>query len=523
MPRHFGQPRGGEADDDGAVGLFGKLLVRMKAEAPRIRCGGQPEAPRYVVKLPIPENAEGARREAGQIKAGIAPERLVQDFARLAPDGGEGAEERAALGGDAGRDTGRACALLGLRGSLADRRRRTAGGVGVKVLFEVRGEDMRMEDFLRTVSDRRGILEKAKKPYKARLAPDFTPFDFIRADRELVLSRLLAWLLDPEETHGQGTSFLAAFLEERKLLWGPPPWAECEVRLERPISAGRRLDILVSAENWALAIENKPWAADQPGQVADYLAYLDQQNLDGQKCLIYLVGTAGAQPSAQSISECERRRRERAGELVLLSYGELLPWLERCRTLSRADRVSTFLSDLIRLIQKQFLGVRDMTERDELIEFVADSADHVRSAMQIVFSIQAIKQRLLGTLVTQIRNELPDGWHIYGENIHNNDWPGVGISNTTGTPYCFRVEFISKNYDYNNFAYGIVHKTDHERAPDYVRHLLNANIGQGKNPTKGWPWYQMASLNDRILKVERDWEASEVLGHRSWIEPLPGR
>jgi hypothetical protein len=46
-----------------------------------------------------------------------------------------------------------------------------------------------------------------------------------------------------------------------------------------------------------------------------------------------------------------------AGQLKELTYADLVPWLMRCRTHCRADRVSAFLDDFAAFIQKQFLGV----------------------------------------------------------------------------------------------------------------------------------------------------------------------
>jgi len=48
-----------------------------------------------------------------------------------------------------------------------------------------------------------GALRRARKLFEDRLAPEFSPFQFIKIS-EMGDSRLLKWMLDPKESHGQG-------------------------------------------------------------------------------------------------------------------------------------------------------------------------------------------------------------------------------------------------------------------------------------------------------------------------------
>lgn len=80
-----------------------------------------------------------------------------------------------------------------------------------------------------------------------RLAPSFTPFDFIDTS-ELNLSRLLAWMLDSSGSHGQGRAYLDKLVVALGLAWtlGDAP---STVTLEEATStidrSGRRTDIVV--------------------------------------------------------------------------------------------------------------------------------------------------------------------------------------------------------------------------------------------------------------------------------------
>lgn len=89
--------------------------------------------------------------------------------------------------------------------------------------------------------------------------------------RELCHSRVVAWFLDPSETHEQGTLFLNAFLRDLGL-----PRSENDnvvVQLERP----NRVDIsLFSPGCFAVCIENKVYHDEREGQFADLIKTLDE-------------------------------------------------------------------------------------------------------------------------------------------------------------------------------------------------------------------------------------------------------
>lgn len=151
------------------------------------------------------------------------------------------------------------------------------------------------------------------------LARRFNVFRYLRDD-ELGLSRIIADMLDPTGRHGQGTTFLESMLD---LLEVPPEasdpgrfprsgsgrrsraatWkgllgrlssnATDKIRVvpERGLPGRRRIDITVDIPTdhgpFCLAIENKPYADDQPRQCRDYLKFLDRE-YRGCFILVYL-------------------------------------------------------------------------------------------------------------------------------------------------------------------------------------------------------------------------------------------
>ena len=65
---------------------------------------------------------------------------------------------------------------------------------------------------LERVSNELKALETARQRYAKQLAPNFSVFDYIYTD-EMMLSRIIADLLNPHGTHAQGVAFLSLFLE----------------------------------------------------------------------------------------------------------------------------------------------------------------------------------------------------------------------------------------------------------------------------------------------------------------------
>src|SRR4051812_36234492 len=124
---------------------------------------------------------------------------------------------------------------------------------------------MPVDTLLHSLTTHRIAFAAAQRLYAQRLAPDFNVFDFIAPD-ELRLSAILAWLLDPAGSHGQGALFLAEFLREIGLPWLDEDLALARVAVEAGTDVGRRIDVLVRLPGAVLAIENKPFAADQPRQ-----------------------------------------------------------------------------------------------------------------------------------------------------------------------------------------------------------------------------------------------------------------
>ena len=187
------------------------------------------------------------------------------------------------------------------------------------------------------------------------LARRFNFFHSIKFN-ENRMSYVFAYLLDPNETHGQGDLFLREFLSDVPVKWLPESgWSRVrvgrEVTTTRIENWKRKIDIEIAFlidNGWAaIAIENKPWkdSTDVDRQLSDYARHL---KLKYKECfrLIYLTPDGEKDPSEDSITYEEREELAEKGQFVKASIQNWADgWLKRAEYEVKAERVRWFVSD----------------------------------------------------------------------------------------------------------------------------------------------------------------------------------
>lgn len=152
----------------------------------------------------------------------------------------------------------------------------------------------------------------------------FDPFKVLQVERqELRHTTTLAWLLDPEQSHGLGERFLRRFLEaacgadgSRIAIGDQALDGRVAVQPEQPLSGAKlrsqatvedsegegkparktgELDVLIESETWAVAIEAKIDSKEGRAQLSDYSDYLEERFRDG-KTLVRLYLTVRPEP-----------------------------------------------------------------------------------------------------------------------------------------------------------------------------------------------------------------------------------
>jgi hypothetical protein len=212
---------------------------------------------------------------------------------------------------------------------------------------------VRVSEVEKFFSDIKHKVEPQQRCHDRQSATDFNVFDFIEPD-ENKLSDILAWLLDPQKSHGQGDLFLRLLFKHLGLGADARLTTDAIVQREAPTFGiqkyRRRMDVLVEAGAW-LVIENKVDSLEQPKQVKDYLEHLHRctRSRSIQSTLIYLTPD-GRLP--ESLRPAVLKKCEASGRLHCWNYQvELRRWLEICRQDCEAHKIKIFLTDFIGYIE----------------------------------------------------------------------------------------------------------------------------------------------------------------------------
>lgn len=351
---------------------------------------------------------------------------------------------------------------------------------------------------------RLAALSIARRAFEDRLAPDFSAFDFIAND-ELTLSRILGWLLDPSGSHGQGAKFLDTFVSNILPDLSGFETDAAKVKLEAHCGDRRRIDLLVQSGNVAFAIENKPYAADQDGQLAHYLAWLDRFT-DGR--LVYLAGRSDRLPGPNSLSETDQLASLKSRRLITMGYPDLRPWLTACLGVCSAERVRAFIDDFQRLILKRFEGVQDMTEQTLLTELMTGDPGRVEAAAKIALGWRSAQVELVNRLNGQIAEALPEGWRVTGA-LSAKKYSQLNITSPERADLGFRIIFDAVNY--NEFAFGIVRprgsKADRQTLHDRIA-ASDFGPGDSNAPVDEWVWWDYPGPEYLHLPITGWWQSA---------------
>lgn len=246
----------------------------------------------------------------------------------------------------------------------------------------------------------------------------FNVFNILRLDTNETRthSAFIAELLDPNGAHGLGDAFLKAFLETLA-------WEEFEldtqsakVDMEFPIgfknedcSEGGRLDILITAKDKAILIENKIYAGDQENQLIRYFNY-GRSKYANKFRLIYLTldGHDASEGSAKSTNHNLLPNQD----YYPISYdGIILDWLHKCIELSVFHPLIRETLRQYQALIEQLTG-KNMNENNnkELLSLLMNPGN-IDTTLAILSNytevVHAIKKQFLEELGTWVESK---GW-----------------------------------------------------------------------------------------------------------------
>ena len=421
------------------------------------------------------------------------------------------------------------------------------------------------ERFFTELTIRTDAAKEVEQRLDRELAHRFNVFDYLGPD-ELRLSRALARLLEPNQSHGQGTLFLRALLNAFRLTaeTGWPdlthPGVSVRVDTEHTTRAGRSIDIVVQIVDadgtvYGFAIENKPYAGDLKNQIRDYLEYLKESY--SERFLLVYLSPSGDGPSDDSIA------RETLGEwtshLAIMPYHggseapsddydsfridhSLADWITECRKCCDAERLRSFLRDFEACCKE--IGGETMTRSVEttvLSDFVLSNPDSLLAAQAVYDSwpdilrrvgqrfVEAVRYRIETSIKSQdtLKAFAPDmHWRYrYDERSYKSH---ISLFRQSWTEYPVKLEINRTSIQLNNSGKGpslwyvgvcSPMKTP-EMPPEYrerrqrLDKALNDVLrgGSGRS-TESWPWYRYLDAD------KRDWRQLVPQLYRECEEP----
>ncbi len=243
-----------------------------------------------------------------------------------------------------------------------------------------------LNTLLARVADATAERARAEAALAPRFAPKFNALAIL-SPNEVRLSAIFRWLLDEHETHGQGSIFRDLFVSEF-LGDTPEAWAGAKVRCEVPTTDGRgRIDLLIVSRDGqrCVAIENKPWAGWQSNQLPRYLsdqlaqrpnvrvhALIGRRNVEAELTAHWSLSSSEPVPTQVEASDFER---------VNL-------WLESCASVARADKVRSFIFDLVDFSRKFILKEPNLNEVSDTADLIlAGGEDAIGAARAIIAAL----------------------------------------------------------------------------------------------------------------------------------------
>lgn len=213
-------------------------------------------------------------------------------------------------------------------------------------------EQQQLDYFFDTIRSRVAIERQRQQEIDLTEATRFNVFDLIEPD-ENKLSDILADLMNPTGSHGQGDLFVRSLFQELGFgasdIDGRTPTVRREALTHGIVKSHRRMDVLVEA-GVLLAFENKVDSMEQLDQVKDYLQHLRYcVSAKPQPFVLVYLTPNGRPPKSLHPDVLKFELAER--HLRCWSYRrELRAWLDACRRKCAARRIQDFLSDFIRYI-----------------------------------------------------------------------------------------------------------------------------------------------------------------------------
>lgn len=255
------------------------------------------------------------------------------------------------------------------------------------------------------------ILEeigKVVQNYTDRHPKDSEPYNVFKvleiSEREVLMCRILADLLNPQGSHNRGAVYLKSFLCKamKRDNMIEESFADTHVYKEYPITADRRIDIVIQSNQCFIPIEVKINAGEQKSQCYDYFQFASQINKNAK--VVYLTKW-GYMPSEYSLTSADAREMLSEDNIMCLSFAEdIRIWLEDIIK-NEEGVMKLIISQYLEAI-KEFTYVPDKELSMDISKKLLEREDYFRSGLQVASAINSAKAGLIYKVMEEFEMQM---------------------------------------------------------------------------------------------------------------------
>lgn len=369
--------------------------------------------------------------------------------------------------------------------------------------------------------------EESISPIEKSESPEFTPFRFMYTNEDGI-SAILAFFLDPNESHNQGDFFLKSFFKlldlEKEL---------CDsvfVTLNKHTYLGRRHDIFLEGYKngvvqWVVSIESKLRGAyEQENQISHYIDDLKRYHKENY----FMVFLPVIEKKPISINEVDWDNEVKNRRAVIITPTFLVKWLQDCHTENK--KINQFIEYFKEFLNQEFIMSNENKSQfiPNLLEKLDD--EERRNAFEMVMTAIKNREEIYRVLAEKLEQSLMDklssseyqDWKLININKNGDTVLPIYISNDK---YSFEIRFENKS---NGETYcGLRFKNGvNEELKERDNETLNKVIIGGAYKNSSYPiwfltpdsiigewneksWTQLASDVDSVTKAF--WNPIEML------------
>lgn len=218
-------------------------------------------------------------------------------------------------------------------------------------------------------------------------------------------------------------------------------------------------------------------------------------------------------PSESSITAEDLSILRSENQFTSLRFRSLIEWLKACRLECQNNDVSIFLRQFIAFIQKQFMGIENMSKSNAVLEIMKQDTSSIEASLMVQNNIDRMKESLILELINQLKEK---------NNTNNNSRMKIEYSKEHSRHGLItfatvkNIGFVCLEFDrpYNNpdlgFRFISEKQRDHEDAARHIEQfnkMLNDKIDHKIFKSSVWyPAYYSFEPYDLWDTTTKPWE-----------------